>query len=184
MQFVEPHLTSEATTNYLLQASYRPFQFNNDKPDRLKIIDPNRPENNISGGTNKIGLIFDCFATAHDLLQERLAAHANGGGRSSFLEHVVGGNFEAYDTQREYLQELHLGPSGLKAPAVLPPPPPPPTNRRDNSFTPPPPPPPPTYQAQVPVRTRSSVSSNDSRPGPQSLVSGIFSSVISWPMRE
>jgi hypothetical protein len=129
-----------------MQNTYRPFQFNNDKPDRLKIIDPNRPENNISGGSNKIGLIFQSFGQAHDILQEQLKEHDDGRAVASFLEQLVGGNFESYDTQRDFLRDLHYGPDGQRAPAVIPPPPP--LILR---------------QAQVPVRTRSNASADESR---------------------
>lgn len=102
-------------------------------------------------------------------MQATLAAYEVGHVVSSFLELIVGGNFEAYDTQREYLRELHIGPRGLKAPAVLPPSPPKENRQPQHQFTPPPPPP--TYQAQVPVRTRTSLSSNEARPATVSLVS-------------
>ena len=135
----------------------------------MKIIDPNRPDNNISGGTIKIGLIFDCFSTAYDILQASLAAHENGHNVPSFLEQIVGGNFEAYDTQREYLRELHIGPHGLQAPAVLLPPPPP-IEARTKSNQPVPPRLPPSHQAQVAVRTRSSLPSINSHQVSESTV--------------
>ena len=135
----------------------------------MKIIDPNRPDNNISGGTNKIGLIFDCFSTAYDILQASLAAHENGDNVPSFLEQIVGGNFEAYDSQREYLRELHIGPRGSHAPAVLPPPPPSIEERKQSNQTVPPPPQS-SHQAQVTVRTRSSLPSTKYQQLPELLV--------------
>jgi hypothetical protein len=138
-----------------MQNTYRPFQFNNDKPDRLKIVDPNRPENNVSGGSNKIGLIFQSFGQAHDTLQERLKQHDDGYAVDNFLEQLVGGNFESYDTQRDFLRDLHYGPDGQRAPAVIPPPPP--------SIS---------RQAQVPVRTRSNASADEIRASSVPHVSG------------
>lgn len=94
----------------LSQASYTPHLFNHDKPGRLTIIDPNRPENNISGGTNKIELIFQCFSEAHQVLISRLAAYTdNPSTVSSFLEGIVGSDFTEYELQRDMLYELHYG---------------------------------------------------------------------------
>lgn len=145
-----------------MQNTYRPFQFNHDKPDRLKIIDPNRPENNISGGSNKIGLIFQSFAQAHDILQERLKQHDDGNAATSFLERLVGGNFESYDTQRDFLRDLHYGPDGQHTPAVIPPAPPFDVKASSRSL--------PSItvhkqqdQVPVPLRTRSIAAADDSQ---------------------
>lgn len=120
-----------------------PHLFNRDKKGRLTIVDPNRPDNNISGGSSEIERVFRCFSRAHQVLQNRMADYSSfdpSSGRAfSFLEDIIGGDFEAYRVQREVLSRLHAGQAG-PAPAVVPPPPPP----ISQEPLPPPPPPPPS----------------------------------------
>lgn len=74
------------------------------------IIDPNRADNNISGGTSSIATIFALFAQSHATLQESLDSFAERGlkdSKFSFLEKLIGGNFSAYDEQRQRLRHLH-----------------------------------------------------------------------------
>ena len=81
-----------------------------DKADRLMIIDPDRPENNISGGTQNIGTICQCFAEAHRVLGTKLAAwDYDPSSTKSFLESILGCNYTAYERQRDILYELHYG---------------------------------------------------------------------------
>lgn len=89
--------------------------FTNEKRDRLTIIDPNRPENNISGGTRLIKDIFDAFSRAHKSLHQRLAAYERGDRTvTSFLEDLVGGDFKAYSRQRKHLRDLYFGLTGIE----------------------------------------------------------------------
>ena len=93
--------------------------FTNEKKNRLTIVDPNRPENNISGGTNQIELIFRAFARAYDSLQKGLRAYDKGDFQVSFLEELIGGNFEAFETQRDHLGAVYFGLTGME-PVVQP----------------------------------------------------------------
>ena len=86
--------------------------FNKEKKNRLTIIDPNRPENNISGGTHLIEKILDSFAQAFNVLQHRLAAYESGDTNVSFLEDLVGGNFTSYEAQRKQLRGIYFGLTG------------------------------------------------------------------------
>jgi DNA polymerase sigma len=97
-----------------VQSTYKPMVFTNEKPDRLTIIDPNRPENNVSGGTRLISDIFETFSRAHRSLLERLEAHENGDTATSFLRDLVGANFGAYSEQRAQLRELYFGLTGIE----------------------------------------------------------------------
>ena len=94
-----------------------------ERPDCLSIIDPHRPENNISAGTHEIQRIVDCFKIAHDILQSRLhdefAYHRRSG---SLLEDILGGNFSAYELQRQSLYKIHK--EMLRMSSAIPPPPP------------------------------------------------------------
>lgn len=91
----------------------------NDKDGRLTIIDPNRPDNNISGGTRLIGDIVKCFSSAHRALLQRLNAHEQRDKNSpisSFLGCLVGGNFSQFETQRQALYDLGLNLRLIRSP--------------------------------------------------------------------
>jgi len=53
---------------------YFPKTFSSSRePDRLTILDPHDSSNNISGGSSKVQLVLDAFASAYDSLQKRMA---------------------------------------------------------------------------------------------------------------
>ncbi|KAK3942624.1 hypothetical protein QBC46DRAFT_69321 [Diplogelasinospora grovesii] len=76
--------------------------------DRLSIIDPNNPENDISGGSNNTSTILTLFSEAHRLLSKRLAELAQSRNRrnASILEVILAGNYSSFQSQREHLQRL------------------------------------------------------------------------------
>lgn len=107
-----------------------------EKPDCLSIVDPHRQDNNISAGTHDIQRIVNCFSKAHETLQRQLYNKLIHPGLSgSLLEDVIGGNFSAYDLQRQSLYTLHSEmlrkasaippPPAILPPTVVAPPPPP-----------------------------------------------------------
>ncbi|KAL1843112.1 hypothetical protein VTJ49DRAFT_3059 [Mycothermus thermophilus] len=76
--------------------------------DRLSIIDPNNPANDIAGGSSNTPTIMSLFAGAHKALTERMAQLAkdpNRGGQS-ILGIILGGNYTSFETQRNYLELL------------------------------------------------------------------------------
>ncbi|KAH7070210.1 hypothetical protein FB567DRAFT_612987 [Paraphoma chrysanthemicola] len=78
-----------------------------EKPNGLSIQDPNRPDNNISGGSHKAEQAFKVFAEAHELLVNRMEASRLGNNvGSSILGSVIGGNYDAYIKQRNHLKTL------------------------------------------------------------------------------
>ncbi|KAI9881239.1 MAG: hypothetical protein M1830_005525 [Pleopsidium flavum] len=87
----------------------RPYQAN--KLHRLAIIDPNRPDNDISGGTKNILTILEHFAEAHRTLQRRMAALNNADFTNKDDESILGvilaGNYSAFETQRNRLRRLY-----------------------------------------------------------------------------
>ena len=108
-----------------------------ERPDCLSIIDPHRQDNNISAGTHEIQRIVDCFKSAHDILQRRLTSELGHSKRSgSLLEDILGGNFSAYERQRQSLYKLHI--EMLQDSSAIPPPPP---ATVPSPRAPPPPPP-------------------------------------------
>lgn len=72
------------------------------------IIDPNRPDNNISGGSHEVRRILSLYSKAYDILLRKLddfANHDQNDKNFSFLGDLVGGNFTAYNVSR---QALHV----------------------------------------------------------------------------
>ncbi|MCJ1392191.1 hypothetical protein MMC18_005058 [Xylographa bjoerkii] len=73
------------------------------KPDRLAIMDPNKPDNDISGGSRNVMLIFARFSRARD---EILNAMENSN-RASLLDWMLGGNYNTFLWQRARLRKLY-----------------------------------------------------------------------------
>jgi len=80
-------------------------------PDRLSIIDPNDPKNDIAGGSKNIAAIVRVFSEAHKALQKRMAELAGAPDsvrrRASILGVILEGNYSSFRTQRAHLQKLY-----------------------------------------------------------------------------
>ena len=77
--------------------------YNPNKADRLAIIDPNKPDNDISGGSKNVMQIFHRFARArHEILKAMKSPH-----RASLLDWSLGGNYESFVWQRDHLRSLY-----------------------------------------------------------------------------
>lgn len=80
---------------------------------RLTIQDPNNPNNDISGGSKNIGMIFFSFARAYDALQEKMYElhHATFSERrgQSILGTILAGNYSSFELQRERSRRVHEG---------------------------------------------------------------------------
>ncbi|KAI1110413.1 hypothetical protein F5Y14DRAFT_362320 [Nemania sp. NC0429] len=79
--------------------------------DRLSIIDPNNPENDISGGSQNFFAIKDRFAQALDILQKRGMQLAKGQPASDWKKNtllypILAGNYAHFRVQRNWLQKL------------------------------------------------------------------------------
>ncbi len=84
--------------------------------DRLSIIDPNNPENDIAGGSSNYDVIKDCFAKAYDTLQKTMTQFANETPSASsnrikntLLYPLFAGNYAHFEDQRNWLQKMELG---------------------------------------------------------------------------
>lgn len=92
------------------QAKVRHFVYKN--PDRLSIVDPNNPENDISGGSKNTSAIMRAFSEAFESLQRRmmdlakLPIDARAG--QSILSVVLEGDYSTYRSQRQYLRDLYV----------------------------------------------------------------------------
>ncbi|KAI0425304.1 hypothetical protein F5Y09DRAFT_322091 [Xylaria sp. FL1042] len=83
--------------------------------DRLSIIDPNNPENDIAGGSSNFDVIKACFAKAYKTLQQTMMQFAKEPPTSSdlakntLLYPLFAGNYAHFEDQRNWLQKLDLG---------------------------------------------------------------------------
>ncbi|KAI5866043.1 hypothetical protein GGS23DRAFT_603457 [Durotheca rogersii] len=78
--------------------------------DRLSILDPNNPQNDIAGGSSNTATILRHFSKAFDALRERMAKLAKGTGARKFSDTILGpilaGDYSSFRDQREYLRNL------------------------------------------------------------------------------
>jgi non-canonical poly(A) RNA polymerase PAPD5/7 len=107
---------------------HSPYHYDKDKnprtmqnKDRLTIIDPNNPDNDISGGSHKIDTVFGRFRSAYSDLQRYMATLSSGQiSTASILECVIGGNYQSVDSQRDRLRRLYGNGTSATAPALAP----------------------------------------------------------------
>lgn len=78
--------------------------------DRLSIIDPNNESNDVSGSSKNYDCVARGFRHAFDALKQRLAELAELSveerTNASVLDAIIGGNYERFERQREYLRQL------------------------------------------------------------------------------
>nr|XP_023900355.1 uncharacterized protein LOC112012205 [Quercus suber] len=79
-------------------------------PNRLTIVDPNKPDNDISGGSSQVRAVFDLFRHAHTAIQRHIDQdNAGEADESSILDCILGGNYALFAHQRQKLSLLHRG---------------------------------------------------------------------------
>jgi non-canonical poly(A) RNA polymerase PAPD5/7 len=89
--------------------------------DRLTIIDPNNPDNDISGGSHKIDTVFGRFRSAYSDLQRYMSSLSSGQiSTNSILECIIGGNYNSVNQQRDRLRHLYGNGAPAAAPALAP----------------------------------------------------------------
>ena len=86
--------------NYM-QAKVQPTNWMN-KMDRLYIIDPNNPQNDISGGSSNVTLVFEMFAEARAQILVAMRSP-----QGSMLGSLLGGKYSRYTIPRERFRRLH-----------------------------------------------------------------------------
>ena len=78
--------------------------------NRLSIIDPNNPTNDIAGGSANYNLVKEHFSGAYALLRNRMAELAKGArpveGYNTILAPIFAGNYSSFERQRNYLRQL------------------------------------------------------------------------------
>ncbi|KAJ5683087.1 hypothetical protein N7462_006252, partial [Penicillium macrosclerotiorum] len=76
--------------------------------DRLSIEDPNNPDNDISGGTKEIALIFRTFREAHFNLTRRMEYMSTTNNLNvSILESIIAANYDEYIEERFQLKHVY-----------------------------------------------------------------------------
>ncbi|KAL8729939.1 MAG: hypothetical protein Q9166_004384 [cf. Caloplaca sp. 2 TL-2023] len=81
---------------------------------KLAILDPNNPNNDISGGSRNVGQIFDLFSQAYDEIMKAMKSQ-NG---MNLLDWVIGGDYSNFTVQRQRLQRLYKARWGSPEPAA------------------------------------------------------------------
>ena len=88
--------------------------------NNLTIIDPNRRNNDISGGSRNVHDVFSCFRNAYADIQCRLAqVHTGQDVEGSILGCIWGGNYSSFIRQRNKLSQLDRGHAVSPPPAPL-----------------------------------------------------------------
>lgn len=80
------------------------------------IIDPNKSDNDISGGSSNTSAILRCFSDCHKSLSTTMAnlKYSPNRRNQSILGCILGGNYESFRLQREHLRHVHetlIGPA-------------------------------------------------------------------------
>lgn len=87
------------------QSDVRGFAYRN--TDRISIIDPNNPANDISGGSSNTPSILARFEDAYQALNNRMKQVATSGEQAGILEVILSGDYSSFRKQRDYLQHVH-----------------------------------------------------------------------------
>ncbi|KAK7538793.1 uncharacterized protein J3D65DRAFT_345278 [Phyllosticta citribraziliensis] len=81
------------------------------KPDRLSIIDPNKPTNDISSGSHNVEKVLASFRSAYESLHNRMVQLSKGDRSmrkdASILQSVFAGNYSSFEWQRDRLRKVY-----------------------------------------------------------------------------
>ncbi|KAM5346249.1 hypothetical protein ACJ41O_009254 [Fusarium nematophilum] len=88
-----------------LQTSVSSFTYKN--MDRLSIIDPNNPGNDISGGSSNTPAILDRFHDAFNTLRDRMTELSRSPDGGNILEAILSGDYSSFRMQRDFLRHVH-----------------------------------------------------------------------------
>jgi non-canonical poly(A) RNA polymerase PAPD5/7 len=94
----------QGRVGYMRKSSVASFTYKN--VDRLSIIDPNNPSNDISGGSSNTHSILARFDDAYKALRDRMEYVATNG-EGNILEVILKGDYSSFRDQRAYLQHVH-----------------------------------------------------------------------------
>lgn len=98
---------SRASTNFIHLQDRNPHA--NQAPNKLAIMDPNNPQNDISSGSHKISTVLWSLSKAHKLLRSHVRSIDPNMGVLGF---VFAGDYSHFDRQRSHLERLSRGQIG------------------------------------------------------------------------
>lgn len=77
--------------------------------EKFSIIDPNRSDNDISGGASNTNTILQCFSNCYRDLQQKMASLKGFENRAkaSILGCILAGNYSSFELQRSHLAYVH-----------------------------------------------------------------------------
>ena len=78
-------------------------------------MDPNNPDNDISGGSKNVTLIFKRFSQAHSEIKNAMKLPT----RHSLLGWMLGGDYRIFTNQRSRLQKLYRHKRGTPERAAM-----------------------------------------------------------------
>ncbi|KAL7813215.1 hypothetical protein V8C44DRAFT_327856 [Trichoderma aethiopicum] len=90
---------------YIPKNSVDSFVYRN--KERLSIIDPNNPANDIAGSSSNMAVVQRCFVDALETLQGRMRQIAENPSKGNILEALFAGDYSSFRKQRAYLQLVH-----------------------------------------------------------------------------
>lgn len=90
---------------YIRKSDVSSFAYKN--TDRLSIIDPNNPANDISGGSSNTTAILDRFDDAYSMLRQRMDAVRKEPKKGGILDVILKGDYSSFRRQRDYLRHVH-----------------------------------------------------------------------------
>lgn len=76
-------------------------------PNRLSIIDPHNPANDIAGGSSNTETILDRFEDAFYDLRGRMRCIQRHPDRGGILDVILKGDYLSFRTQRDHLKRVH-----------------------------------------------------------------------------
>ncbi|KFA49093.1 hypothetical protein S40293_07080 [Stachybotrys chartarum IBT 40293] len=106
-----PSPLGRTSLTHWLQHEVTGFAYRN--KDRLSIIDPNNPANDISGGSSATDSILARFHDAYNALVDQMKVVAADPHRGGILDCIFAGDYSSFRDQRNYLRRVHeqvLGP--------------------------------------------------------------------------
>jgi len=93
------------------QKAHHPFRRNPNRPWSLSIEDPNREDNDISGGSKEVRTVLGAFQDAYWSLSRRMdeieAATDIDARKQSVLAAIFAGDYSSYVNTRHHLRKLH-----------------------------------------------------------------------------
>ncbi|TFB06947.1 hypothetical protein CCMA1212_000271 [Trichoderma ghanense] len=90
---------------YIPKKSVSSFVYRN--TERLSIIDPNNPANDIAGSSSNMAVVQRCFVDALRTMQNRMFDLAADPSSGNILEALFAGDYSSFRKQRAYLQLVH-----------------------------------------------------------------------------